>query len=210
MRILFVSSGKAGDVGHVVRNQGESLKRSGEVIEYLTIDPGIKGYLEAISRIRRAFRVGGYDLVHAHYSLSAISATLAGARPLVVSLMGSDAFTTWPVRLLIRLLSANFWDVTIVKTEEMKSRMRLREAHIVPNGVDLERFVPVEQEFARKVLNLPVEKKIIVFVSVKNRPEKNLPLAANAVRRLNDTRVELIHLHDRENSEIAMYLSAAD
>lgn len=210
MKILFVSSGKAGDVGHVVKNQGESLRKAGIEVDYLTIAPGITGYLKAFAVIRRKFREGGYNVVHAHYSLSAISATLSGVRPLVVSLMGSDAFASLPVRLLIRLLSSMRWDHTIVKTAEMKKRLALKRASVLPNGVDLDRFVPSGKEEARKHLNIPPGKKVILFVSVKNRPEKNLHKAIEAVRELRDSAAELIHLHDRENDEIPRYLSAAD
>lgn len=210
MRVLFVSSGKGGDVGHVVRNQGESLVKAGVKIDYLTIRPGMGGYISAIPIIRRTFLNGGYDLVHAHYSLSAFSVTLAGVKPIVVSLMGSDTVTSMPVRMIIRFLCKKRWDATIVKTVEMKNRLKIDKAIILPNGVDLERFDPVEKAEARRRLNIPVEKKIILFVSAKNRPEKNLPLAREAVSLLGDISVELIHLYDRQNTEIALHLSAAD
>jgi len=210
MKVLFVSSGKAGDVGHVVRNQGESLRAAGVEIDYLTIRPGIAGYIRAIPIIRRTFRKGGYDLVHAHYGLSAFSATLAGVRPMVVSLMGSDTFTSLPARTLLKIFSLKRWDGTIVKTVEMKTRLKLERAIVVPNGVDLERFAPVEKAESRIRLNISPGKKVIVFVASNNRPEKNLPLAMEAVRLLNDSSIEFIHLHDKQNTDIAWHLNAAD
>ncbi len=48
MKVLFISSGKSGDVGHVVKNQGESLSRFGIEIEYFTINSGFSGYIRAI------------------------------------------------------------------------------------------------------------------------------------------------------------------
>jgi len=210
MKVLFVSSGKAGDVGHVVRNQGESLKRAGAEIDYLIINPGISGYIRAIPKIRKAYSEGGYDLVHAHYSLSAFSATLAGVKPLVVSLMGSDAFAPLPVRILLRILSSKRWNGTIVKTAEMKARLSLDRAIVLPNGVDLERFALVDKYVARRQLNIPPEKKVILFVAVKERPEKNLPLALEAVKSLNDNTIEFVHLHDKQNAEVALHLNAAD
>jgi len=210
MKVLFVSSAKTGDVGHVVRNQGESLQKDGVEIDYLIIEPGVCGYLRAISRIKRAFREGGYDLVHAHYSLSAFSATLAGVKPLVVSLMGSDAFAPWVVRVIIRILSSLIWSATIIKTEEMKARLRLARALVLPNGVDLMRFAPVDKSKARAHLNLATESKVILFITMRDRPEKDLPLAMRAIKSLNENSVEFIHLYDKQNSEIAWYLNAAD
>jgi len=210
MKILFVSSGRAGATGHVVKNQGESLKIAGLDIEYLTIKPGIGGYLFAVRDIRKRFRKENVDLVHAHYSLSAFSATMAGVRPLVVSLMGSDAFAPLPVRFLIKFLSSRRWDAIIVKTKEMKSLLNLSQAHILPNGVDTERFDPMDKVIARGILDIDVSKKLILFVSVKNRPEKNLSLAIEAVTSLEDNNVELLHLYDKPNTEIPLYLNAAD
>ena len=210
MKVLFVSSGKAGEVGHVVRNQGESLRGAEVEIDYLTIDRGLSGYLRAIPVIKRTFHQGGYDLIHAHYSLSAFSATLAGVRPIVVSLMGSDAFTPWFFRIIIRALSAKRWDTTIVKTDEMKVMLKLDNAIVMPNGVDLLRFTPMEKNRARKHLNIDSVAKVIIFVSTTNRPEKNLTLALKAIKLLNDSSVEFMHIHDKQNSEIPWYLNAAD
>lgn len=210
MKVLFVSSAKTGEVGHVVRNQGESLQKAGVEIDYLIIGPGVFGYIRAIFRIKRAFREGRYDLVHAHYSLSSFSATLAGVKPLVVSLMGSDAFAPWVIRVVIRVLYSMRWAATIVKTEEMKARLKLTRALVLPNGVDLKRFAHIDKEKARAHLNLPAEIKVILFIAMKDRPEKNLPLAMSAMKSLSGNSVEFIHLYDIQNSEIAWYLNAAD
>ena len=210
MKVLFVSSGKSGDVGHVVKNQGESLVRHGIEIEYLTIKSGLLEYLKAIPHINRRVRKGGYDLVHAHYSLSALAATIAGCSPLVVSLMGSDAFHNSILRLIIRSLSKLKWAATIVKTSEMKSRLKLNNALVIPNGADTDRFTPIEKDTARKYLGLPPDKRIILFISVKNRPEKNFAMAKKAVESLHDASVEILHLYDTPNSEIPYYLNAAD
>jgi glycosyltransferase involved in cell wall biosynthesis len=210
LKVLFVSSGRMGDVGYVVRNQGESLKRHGIDLNYLIISPGLSGYARAVRQIRREVRAGTYDLVHAHYSLSAFAASLAGRFPLVVSLMGSDAWQGIFVRLMIRFLSAVRWKAVIVKTREMKRRLRLNRAHLIPNGVDTERFTTGNRDEARQRLGISLTRKVIVFIAGRNRPEKNLPLAQEVVAILNDDSVDLYHVHDIENSTIPCYLNAAD
>jgi teichuronic acid biosynthesis glycosyltransferase TuaC len=210
MKVLFVSSGKSGDIGYVVRNQGESLVRQGIDIKYFTVTPGLAGYVKSIFRLKKIVRETQYDLIHAHYSLSAYVASFTRNIPVVVSLMGSDAFQNFILRWITRQLSHFRWTTVIVKTEEMKRRLKLDDVHIIPNGVDTERFIPVDRNTARKRLGLASEKKIIVFVAVKNRPEKNLGLAMQAVESLNDSSVEFIHLHDTPNQEIPLYLNAAD
>lgn len=210
MRVLFVSSGKAGDVGVVVRNQGESLKRIGVDIDFYTIKPGLWGYLMAIFKLRRVFYKGNYNLVHAHYGLSAISASFAGRFPLVVSIMGSDAHLFWPIRFLFKTLSKLRWQALIVKTLEIKSILNLSQAKIIPNGVDTDRFKPADKSYSRKDLNLEETSKIILFISTRGRPEKNLALATKAVAALNNPNIKLLHLHSTPNSEIPGYLNAAD
>ncbi len=210
MKVLFVSSGRSGDVGHVVKNQGESLARHGIEVEYFTISPGFMGYCRAISRINQTVRKGNYDLVHAHYSLSAFAASLAGSFPMVVSLMGSDAAQNMFFRWLIRIFSRLRWSATIVKTDQMMRKLHLKGSYIIPNGVDTERFVPIEKEFARRELNLTSDKKTVLFIAGKNRPEKNFVLAKKALEWLHDPSVEILHLYDTPNSEIPYYLNSAD
>ncbi|NLE34327.1 MAG: glycosyltransferase family 4 protein [Bacteroidales bacterium] len=210
LRVLFISSGRMGDVGYVVRNQGESLIRHGIDLDYLTISPGLKGYIGAVRQIRRRVRAGDYSLVHAHYSLSAFAASMAGRFPLVVSLMGSDAWQGVFMRLMIRFLSAVRWKAVIVKTREMKRRLRLEKAHIIPNGVDTERFTPGDRDEARQQLGFSLTRKVIVFIAGRNRPEKNYPLAQEAVAMLNNDYVDLLYVHSTESSTIPCYLNAAD
>lgn len=210
MKVLFVSSGKSGDVGYVVRNQGESLVRKGIEIEYFTIKSGFLGYIKAVREINRKFKKGGYDLVHAHYSFSAFAVTLAGCSPLVVSLMGSDARGPGIIRMIIRFLCSFRWDVTIVKTREMKEFLKLKEALIIPNGVNIDRFKPMPKDEARKFMSYPHDRKLIILISTPNRPEKNIELAGKAISALKDPGVELKHISGVPNEEIPYYINAAD
>jgi teichuronic acid biosynthesis glycosyltransferase TuaC len=210
MKVLFVSSGKSGDVGNVVRNQGESLIRYGVDIEYFTIMPGFFGYLKAIPRIHKQVRKRNYDIVHAHYSLSALAASMAGSFPMVVSLMGSDADQNFFLKWMTGIFSGMRWRATIVKTDEMKRKLKLKKAYVIPNGVDTDRFFPVGKEEARQKLQLAPGKKIVLFIAVKNRAEKNLPLAKEAVESLHDETIDFVHLYNTPNTEIPLYLNAAD
>lgn len=208
--VLFVSSGRSGGVGDVVKNQGESLKQAGFSLEYFIIKSGLFGYLAAIPRLRRKFKSGDYNIVHAHYSYSGIVATLAGCRPLVVSFMGSDICTSRPVKLALRRLALKRWDAVIVKTREMKESLNIPEVHIIPNGVDMERFKPLSPDNARLQLQLNREKKLVILIAGKNREEKNVALAYEAIKFLNKENIDFRHIHDVSNSEIPYWLNAAN
>lgn len=210
MKVLFISSGRAGKAGDVVRNQGESLKAAGIDIDYFLIKPGFSGYLMAISKLRVAYKRGQYDLAHAHYSLCGFVAGLAGCKPLVVSLMGSDIYTSGFSRILIRFFIRNKWTETIVKTRQMKKLIGIDSVQIIPNGVDIERFRPIPKEIARQHIGYKFDKKLIIFIAVKDRAEKNLDLAMDAIKLLNENNIDFKHIHDIPNQEIPYYLNAAD
>jgi teichuronic acid biosynthesis glycosyltransferase TuaC len=210
MKVLFVSSGKGGSVGEVVKNQGESLIGAGIEVDYLIIKSGLLGYISAIPEIRKTYKRGNYDLIHAHYSLSAYAASLAGNFPLVVSLMGSDIFLNGFLRLTARYFYQNRWKTTIVKTQQMKELLGMDNALIIPNGVDIERFKHIPKNDARHRINYFIGKKLIVFISNPDRPEKNFDLARRAVNIMNNGDVELMPVHNIPNEEIPFYLNAAD
>ncbi len=210
MRVLFISSGRTGNVSVIVRNQGESLKAEGIEIDYFIVKPGLAGYLSSIPKIRRTFKKGNYNLAHAHYSLCGFVAALAGCKPLVVSLMGSDVFQSRFIRILIRVFYYHRWDRTIVKTNQMKARLKIDKATTIPNGVDLRNFKPITKKDARKYLNYPEYKPLILFISGLNRHEKNLELAKAAIIALHNNDIELKHIYNVPNIEIPYYLNAAD
>jgi teichuronic acid biosynthesis glycosyltransferase TuaC len=210
MKVLFVSSGRRERVGAIVFSQGESLKAEGIEVDYLPAGPGPAGYISAIAKIRKAWKSGDYKLVHAHYSLSAFAASLAGRFPLVVSLMGSDVFMSWFVRMVIRIFYRHRWDMTIVKSLQMKDKLGLTKAEVVPNGVDLGLFRPVPRDEARKHLGYPLSGKIILFGSSADRSEKNASLARKALALLNDPEVELRFLSGIPHNEVPYHLNAAD
>lgn len=210
MKVLFVSSGKSGNVGCVVKNQGESLKCRGINVDYFLIKPGFLGYLTAIHKLRIRFNIGQYDLVHAHYSLCGFAAGLAGCKPLVVSLMGSDIYTSGFSRALIRFFIRYKWAETIVKTRQMKDLIEINGVHVIPNGVDIERFKPIPKEIARQHIGYKSDRKLIIFIAVKGRLEKNLDLAMDAIRHLDDNTIDFKHIYDVPNWDIPDYLNAAD
>ena len=76
MRILFISSGNS-KIGMcpIMQNQGESLISLGHELNYFTIQGrGLKGYLRNVFILRDYLKKNSFDIVHAHYSLSAFVA----------------------------------------------------------------------------------------------------------------------------------------
>ncbi|MDX9929679.1 MAG: glycosyltransferase [Bacteroidales bacterium] len=205
MRVLFISSGNTRDgINIIVRNQGESLRQLGVDVDYYTIrGRGIAGYLGNVMPLIRRRRSESYDLYHAHYSLSAFVAALAGCKPLVVSLMGSDTRAGMFRRQIIRAMNSLLWDRVIVKSESMKEGTGLTNALVIPNGVDLDKVKPAE-------MGSNGGERIILFAADPSRESKNYALASTAGALLEEEGVTLRVLHSVSHDEVLATLAKAD
>ena len=211
MKVLFVCSGNKNDgPSDVVKNQYESLVNIGIQVDIYTIrGKGVLGYLKNIRPLRNKLKKENYDLIHAHYSLSGIIASLAEAKPLIVSLMGSDAHMKgWLKKITLKFQKK--WDVTILKSKDMQEHLQLESFNILPNGVDTKRFCPIPKNEARNQLNLDLEDKLLVFIANPNREEKNFKLAEDAMNLVKTKNVKLIPVYNTPNEKIPLYLNAAD
>lgn len=211
MKILFVSSGNRKDgISPIVLNQGKSLQRAGIHIDFFTIKgKGIRGYLKNVFLLRSYLKKSNYNLIHAHYKLSAFIVSLALARPLVVSLMGSDVLRSknnW----ILHLFSYFSWNTVIVKSQKMKDRLGINKAQIIPNGVNFKLFYPIDQKTAQEKLGWSSQKKYVLFPSNPRKVVKNYNLAQESIKLVNDDGIELITTTNVPNDEMVYYYNSAD
>ncbi|MEW7277935.1 glycosyltransferase family 4 protein [Aquimarina sp. 2201CG1-2-11] len=212
MEILFISSGntKSG-ISPIIKNQGQSLINLGHKVTFYTIKgKGLKGYFNNIFTLRRFLKNKNFDVIHAHYSLSAMVASLSGAQPLVASLMGSDVKASGLLKYMIRFFNRLFWKKVIVKSEDMKISAGLKESYIIPNGVDFEKFTPKDRNKSIEITQWDSSKKHILFAANPGRYEKNFVLAKQAFELLNDPSLELQVLIDIPNEKMVHYFNSAD
>ena len=211
MNILFVSSGSSKNgISPIIKNQGESLKKQDMELEYFTIKGGgIKGYFKSIFTLREHLKNNSYDIVHAHYWLSAIVASLAGAKPLIASLMGDDVKAKSWFKWIIYIFNYLSWSKIIVKSKDMYLSLGIKDAYIIPNGIDMNRFKPIEKELALKETSWDRTKKHVLFTSNPKRIEKNFKLAQEAFDVIKDENLELHYLVDIPNEKIPYYYNAA-
>jgi glycosyltransferase involved in cell wall biosynthesis len=212
IRVLFISSGNSKiGISSIIKAQGESLRKQGVDLTYFTIKgKGIKGYLKNIKPLRIFLKENDFDIIHAHYSMSAFVASLAGAKPLVVSLMGSDVKSDRFFKFFIKLFNRFSWSKIIVKSEDMKRSLGIRDVSIIPNGVDFDRYKPMNQDRCKKELDWDLTKKHVLFAANPERAEKNFNLAKEAVELLNDSNTELKVLIDVPNDKMPLHHNAAD
>lgn len=211
MRILFVSSGNRG-ISPVVQNQGDSLVYQGNIVKYYLIKgKGVWGYLSNVHRLKKYLRENKFDIVHAHYSLTAFVVSLTKAHPLVVSLMGSDVKKGSIYRFIIQLFAFVFsWKTIIVKSDDMKKSLKIDKAMVIPNGVDLQRFKEKDKVVCQKKLGWKETKHHILFPANIARPEKNFKLLENALSELKERNTEIHWFNNVPNEETPYWYNAAD
>ena len=214
MKVLFVSSGNsANGISSIVKAQGESLRDIPNLkLFFFTIKgTGIIGYLKNAFILRTFLRKNKFDIIHAHYALTAYVAVIAGAKPLIVSLMGSDLNSNRFNVYLIKFIAKYFWKSTIVKSDSMKLTLgNMNNVFVIPNGVNLSKFKPLERSKIISKIGWNHKKKQILFAANPGRFEKNFVLTKEAFNLLNDQDYELKVLDNISFDEIPLYINTAD
>lgn len=224
MRVLFVSSGNSKHgIIPFIKSQGESLIKEGVELEYYTIKgKGLKGYLKNVFELKDFLKKRNFDIVHAHYGLSALVAFFSKKKEkIVVSFMGSDIFggrdlTNSPsimskISLKVnKLFAKRFYNYNIVKSKEMFNVLNVKNCEVVPNGVDFEKFYEIDRTLAKQKIGKDISKKLILFCSNPERKEKNFKLAKDAFDKLAFNNKELICLHGIAPNELKYYFNMSD
>ncbi|NBC95595.1 MAG: glycosyltransferase [Deinococcus-Thermus bacterium] len=213
--------------GSFVGSQVVSLRRLGLTTDVLVVD-GYKSrlnYLRMLRRYRAAAASGRYRLAHVHYGTTALVAVAAPGLPFVLSFCGDDLYGhsdnsgragAFSRRLVsLHKLAARRAAGIIVKSERMKALLPVAlqpRTTVVPNGVDFERFRPVDRAEARRRLGLGRDRRYVLFPYAVDRPRKNFALLADAVatlrRRGHD--VEPLVVSERPPEDVVLALNAAD
>ncbi len=211
MKVAFVSSGNSlKTISPIIKAQGDSLSRLGLDIEYVPIEgKGLWGYLKNIPAIKRKIKIENADIVHAHFSFSAFAASLAGAKPIVVSLMGWNIEKPY-LKLMIRIFNFLFWDACIVKSERMKISLGIKDVMLLPNGVDTDYFKPMGKEVAMRYLGWSENKTHLLWAANPERPIKNFELAREAFNNMKKEGMELHFLENVPHEKMVYYYNASD
>lgn len=211
MKILFVSSGNNFKyISPIVESQYNSLIEIGLNVDVFPIKgKGFFGYLSNWYLLKKKYKKGNYDIVHAHFFLSGLLASLAGCKPLVISFMGSDIKSNKIKTFLIRQYCKYTVKGIIVKSKDSKETLKLNKAVVIPNGVDLDFFREIEKSIALKKTGLNQNKINILFLADPKRKEKNVVLAEDAVKFLG-VNYSLNIVYNIEKDLVPYYLNASD
>jgi teichuronic acid biosynthesis glycosyltransferase TuaC len=217
--------------GIFVEQQIKSLRQIGLDVDVFVVDRASKGMgaYWGLSRQLRA-RVASFqpDVVHVMYGgvIADRTAYAVGQRPVVVSFCGSDLLGE-PLAGSVRKLLAGYGVLAshraarkahsiVVKSKNLQealpddvNRLKIR---IIPNGIDLERFKPLDRETCRAELGWHAHRFHVLFTNPAGASCKRPDLARAAVETLNGlgTNAELHQLSGVPHDQVAVWLNASN
>lgn len=150
MRILIVASDKQGKFAPFIEEQMAALQACNvEIIRYGVTGKGISGYLRELPHLKRMIRQEKPDVMHAHFGLCGLLATLASIgmhTPVVVTYHGCDinAKKNRPFSQMAMRLSA--WNIFVSHRQMLNAFSTEQRANkhtnwsIIPCGIDTRLF----------------------------------------------------------------------
>ena len=180
-------------------------------------------FVRCLLELRKEIKEFRPDIIHAQYGMIyAFAGAFSNTRPLVITFHGSDVNRIpgekW-YKVLIKKLLSNLAvlraEQVICVSDAMKSNIwwRNKIIKIIPLGIDLKMFFPVDKAEARKKLMWNEKEKVILFNA--NNPEvKRLDIALKTItevrRRIPDARLEILD-GKRDNTDLVPFmLNASD
>lgn len=227
-RVLVVTNlwPNAADPGYgsFVKAQMESLGAHGVSFDVVFVNgrESSWNYARGVFEVRRRLAAGNYDLVHAHFGLSGWVARFQSRVPVIVSFMGDDVLGRFDVNgknslvgwlfQLSSFILARIVAGVIVKSAAMKARLRLDSAEVIPNGVDLAFFQPIDQQVARRQLGLDPARKFVLFPYDPKVARKRFDLIQRAVERARAIipELEILQVLGAPRERMPLYMNAAD
>ncbi len=214
LKILFVTNmyphKEKPEWGAFVMQQAVKLRQLCHHVDVLHI-LGYRSKLEYLKGALRVFFVtffNKYDILHVHYGLTGIAGIFKWRLPMVLTLHGSDVLIG-KIEPFISMCMSYFADVVIVVCRTI---YYVIGGMILPCGVDLDLFKPVNKTLARNHLNLNQKSRLILFPFDPDRKTKRYDIAKACQERLlsKGYQCELIVICNVKNELMPWYYNAAD
>jgi teichuronic acid biosynthesis glycosyltransferase TuaC len=207
-----------------VRREADALRALGHEVEVLGFDN--RSYLNFFCewrKLRAAAARSRPDILHAQFGkFTALMAAFAGA-PLVITFRGTDINRNTKYSVLRSIagitasqIAAFFARGIVCVTGEMRAKVwarRWRPTIVLPSGVDLKLFRPMDRGEARRKLGYAAHERVVLFNASKNPDVKDPVLAQAAVdhaaARMENIRFVVLDGTARPQ-DIPLYMNAAD
>src|SRR6185437_15464281 len=163
------------------------------------------------------------DLIHAHYgTITAFVVVLASNRPVVVTYRGSDLNPEYGIGLVRRILGLLLSELAALRaaaiictSEGLRDRLWWRKDHavVVPSGINLALFRPMDQERARRALGWNVSERVVLFNAGMAPALKGWDLLQHALKVARELigPIRLVVLRgDTPPDQVPIYLNSSD
>jgi glycosyltransferase involved in cell wall biosynthesis len=194
--------------GRFVRDQVDALRRLDEwSVELYEFPPGASALLRAARHLHGRYEGERFDVVHAHFGLTAWPALAVKARGRALTVHGTDVrhprtrLATRAVLPTVGLLAA----VSQALIKEIPGRRARERAQVLPCGVDMERFKPIPRAQARAELNLEPHGPYVLFPADPVRPEKRHDRAVALAEKVG---AQLLTLGGVDPQRVPLYVNA--
>ncbi|MDW5593972.1 glycosyltransferase [Conexibacter stalactiti] len=204
---MYPSPGRPA-LGRFVQDQVEALRRiDGIEVELFAFPPGLRSYPRAARELRRRFRGERFDVIHAHFGLTAWPALALRGAPHVVTFHGTDLAHPRSGRLSRAVVPLVTLAATVSASlaELIPGAGARRRVAVLPCGVDTGRFRPLPRAEARATLGLEPDGRYLLFPADPARPEKRVDRAREIAGE-----ATLLTLVDVPPDEVPLWVNAAD
>lgn len=195
--------------GRFVRDQVDALRRLEDwSVELYEFPPGARALARAARNLRKRYAGKRFEVVHAHFGLTAWPALAVRARGRALTVHGTDMhhprtrLATRAVLPTVGLLAA----VSDALVRELPGRRARERALVLPCGVDMERFKAVPRARARGTLNLDPQHPYLLFPADPSRPEKRFDRAQALAEAVG---ARLLTLGGVDPERVPLYVNAA-
>src|SRR3954452_3927531 len=157
MRVLVITnmypSAERPALGPFVRDQVEAFRRRADLeVELFAFGPGPRNLVRSARALRSRYRGQRFDIVHAHFGLTAWPAVLANLGPVVVTLHGNDLLVrrSYLATRAVLLFTALTAAVSREFSANLPGAGTKRRVAVLPVGIDTTRFHPIPRSEARE------------------------------------------------------------
>jgi teichuronic acid biosynthesis glycosyltransferase TuaC len=196
--------------GRFVRDQVDALQTlDGVSVELYEFPPGGRALARAARDLGKRYGGERFDVVHAHFGLTAWPALAVKARGRALTLHGTDVrhprtrLATRAALPTAGLLAA----VSQELIEQIPGAHHRARAQVLPCGVDMTRFKPIPRADARAELGLDPHRPYLLFPADPARPEKRHDRAATLARALG---AQLLTLGGVDPGRVPLYVNASN
>jgi teichuronic acid biosynthesis glycosyltransferase TuaC len=194
--------------GRFVRDQVDALRRlDGIDVELYEFEPGKRALARAAWDLRRRYGRERFDVVHAHFGLTAWPALAVRARVRALTVHGTDLDHPRTRRLTARAIPR--MDILAAASARLAERLPVERerAQVLPCGVDLVRFHAIPRADARAELKLDPDEPFVLFLASPSRKDKHYDQALALAR---DADVEVRALGTVAPELVALWINASN